>query len=400
MLQDCPTNLDPRYDQAPARDYRCIFCGQHGDHYATLCPKNPHENSLTKQREKATTQNREPRTPSRSGRRHYQDRDALTIRSRDRYRSHSPKQRSRDRYRSRSPEARRHRQSGGDSYSARTGNEGDRYCPQYSNELDVSPYTTRARLTRALYMSLDVTDRRESPSRSGGDPFRSECQHGTPSLHSPVFMRAQQQDRDLDKVTRSGDEGRLAYDDEIDTLAEPKASPCSTVTDPSRHTISIGEEDVAGSALPPVVVAPEDLKEIKDKTEEFLCALAAEIMLEGEDSRRSMVVNTCDAEMGVDCDPSREIRIDDNNHSDVATEPETSVVQTTPGPKYRPVQCPPFSPEVVALFRTRENPIINARTNRTTASQMMKRSEGFWTHRSKQANEDSPSVEPLPQRPG
>ncbi|KAI1430166.1 hypothetical protein F5Y12DRAFT_781404 [Xylaria sp. FL1777] len=379
VIQHCPTNLDPHYDQAPARDYRCNFCGQSGDHYATLCPENRHESSLTIQREKAMMGTQEPLTPSRSGRRHYQDREASVISSGNRYRSRSPRQTHRDHYRSRSLERYRPRQRGADGYNPQTGNKDDRHWPQLSNELVVSPYTTRARLAPEFYMSLDVAQGKESPSRLGDDDFRLEYQDDTSSpshrFRSLTSKRTRQQHRVLDNVTRSN-EGRLAYDDEIDALVESESSLYSIGTDLPRLTISTSEEAVTESALSSAMVVPEDLNKIKIKAEDFLSALAADIMLEEENNPQSMVTNFYDAMEGVDGRPSKEIRIDENNNSDIASKLESPAAQTL-GSKHLLVQCPPFSPEIVALFKTRENPIINPRTNRKTASQMIKRSEGI-----------------------
>ncbi|KAI0432593.1 hypothetical protein F5Y09DRAFT_329521 [Xylaria sp. FL1042] len=404
-IQNCPTNLDPRYDRAPARDYQCKFCGQHGNHYATLCPKNHHEGSLTKQRKRAKMKNREPRTPSQSGRRHYRDRETSAIPSENRYRSRSPRRRSRDHYRTRSLERRHPYQRGADSYSSRTSNEYDRHWPPPSGELDVSPYTTRARLTRGPHMNLGITKGGGAPSRSGDDPFRPEHQHHPPStlhyIRSPPLRRTWHEHKDLDKVT-TRDEGRLAYDDKIDGLGEPKSSPCPSVTDPPRYAVSIGEEEATESAISPVMSPamglPKGLDKTQDEIEDFLCALAADIMLQREYNPRPVRLNSRDAKVEVGCGLSRDICTDDSSRSDITTEPESPAAETTPSPKKRLVECPPFSPEVVSLFNARDNPIINVKAKRNTADKLMEKSEYCWTHRSRQAHEGIATHQLLPCR--
>ncbi|KAI0969899.1 hypothetical protein F4678DRAFT_480664 [Xylaria arbuscula] len=378
MIQHCPTNLDPRYDRAPDQDYQCHFCGRHGNHYATLCPQNPHESSLTKQRERAEMRIRESRTPSRSGQRHDHDREISLTESRGRYRSHSPRRRTQTRYRSRSPERYHSRQRGASDYSPRTGN-----GAPFSDELGESPYKMRVRRPREAYMSKGGSEGsgRESPSMSGDDRFRFGRRNGSHSplrrIRSPVLGSSRQRHGDLDKVTRS-DEGRLAYDDESDALGEFRSSPCPSVTTVTRHTFSIGKEEVTRSALPCVMPISRNIDKTKDETEDFLCALAADIMMKGTYSHRSTGVDAGDAEMGIRCNLSRDTSMNDDDHSDVVTEAESPAIGTTSGPKHRLVQCPPFSPEVVSLFSAKETPIINVRSSRKTASQMMQKSEGCW----------------------
>ncbi|KAJ8129354.1 hypothetical protein O1611_g4278 [Lasiodiplodia mahajangana] len=400
-IQYCPTNLDPNYDQPPPRDYRCDFCGQHGDHFATLCPKNPYEGSLSKLRKHTIKETRGPQKPSRGCRgsggsrgsrgsrgrkRGHQAKERSATRSRDRYRSHSPKQRSRSRCRSRSPDRGRPH----DIYSPRTQNGDDRHQPRRTYDLDVSPYTSRARLTRELRMSPDSDQKGESSSQSWDDSFRFERRLDTsPSprrCRSPFVKKTRQHRRDLDKVTNRADEGRLAYDDEIDVLVKPKPSLCSPADHHSQN-ISVYPMDTEETSKPvlSMVMDAEDLNKAKDKTDEFLRALAAEVMLKDEDIPQSKLGNNCEAETGADSSPTMETRIDDSIYSDTTVETEGPAAQ--PNPKNRLVHCPPFSPEIVSLFNARENPIVNTRAKRQTASQMMDKSEGFWAHRIQQASQ-------------
>lgn len=392
-IQYCPTNLDPRYDQAPAYDYRCNFCGQKGDHFATLCSKNPHEGSLTKQREHAIAEIREPRTPTRSSQRRYQSRESSATRLRDRYRLRSPEQCARDRYRSRTPEYRRSHSGGTDDYGTQILNEDDRRRQRHKDESDVSPYTARVRLTREFHMSSGNAKERGVSSGSWDDPFRFERRPSTPPpLHRRKPRRGH---RDLDKVAKT-DEGRLAYDDESEL--GPKSSPYSPIASPQRHVNagSIGGEEVVLSSLSSLVVAPDDISQVEIKAEDFLSALAAEFILKQENTSRSTEADTYDDEMRADGDQTMKDHMAGSECSDTTIESKPPAVQTTPSPKYRLVQCPPFRPEIVSLFYTRANPIINSRANRKTASQMMERSENLWTHRSGQADRTTTVRPPLP----
>ncbi|KAI1155227.1 hypothetical protein F4825DRAFT_447775 [Nemania diffusa] len=402
-IQHCPTNLDPNYDQAPPRDYRCNFCGHHGDHFATLCPKNPYEGSLSKQRKQTIVETRGSRTPTRDSRRYYQVEESSTTRSRGRHRSRSPEQRSRGPYRSRSPEQRRPHQGRTNIYSPRTQNEDERRQPRRTDDSDISPYTTRSRLTRELYMNSDANDRRESSPRLRDNPFNFERRPNTvPSSYrsrSPLVKKPRKRRRDLDKVTSKTEEGRLAYDDEIDTQIRSISS--LSVTDhplQSTSAYSVGEDKLPRPTLASVVIAAEDLDNVENKTDEFLRALAAEFKLESEDISRPMAVNNHEAEREADGSRTMDICIDDTNYSGAAMDLEWPEAQAYSSPKSQLVLCPPFSPKVVFLFRARENHIINARAKRQTASQMMEKSEEVSTRRTEQADKVTAVHLPLPHR--
>ncbi|KAI6086185.1 hypothetical protein F4821DRAFT_260273 [Hypoxylon rubiginosum] len=47
---DCPTSLDPTYDQVPRPNYICSICRVVGKHYRILCPNNNHPDSWTQKR--------------------------------------------------------------------------------------------------------------------------------------------------------------------------------------------------------------------------------------------------------------------------------------------------------------------------------------------------------------
>ncbi|KAI0544855.1 hypothetical protein F4679DRAFT_576526 [Xylaria curta] len=368
-IQLCPTNLDPHYDQAPAHDYRCNFCGRKGDHFATLCSKNPHEGSLAKQREHAAAETRESRAPAKSSRRRYQNQEPPATRLQDRYRSHSPEQRARSRYRSRTPDYRRSHRGEIDDYESQSRNGEDRSRRRHRDELDVSPYTARVHLTRELHMNSENTKERGSSSQSWDDPFRFECGSTTPpSVHRPSMKKTRRGHRDLDKVTKTN-EGRLAYDDESEIVH--KSSPCPPMTSPQRRV-------TAGSTGGEEVVS-DDTEGIKTKADDFLRVLAAEIMLKDENIADSIEANAYEDESEFDGSHAIEDFTKENNCSDTATESKSPAAQTTLSPTYRLIQCPPFRPEIVSLFHARKNPIINSRANRKTACQLMDKSENFQT---------------------
>ena len=52
-IQVCPTNMDPSMDRPPPSRYRCEICKAVGQHFATLCPENTRDMSLTQLRRNA-----------------------------------------------------------------------------------------------------------------------------------------------------------------------------------------------------------------------------------------------------------------------------------------------------------------------------------------------------------
>lgn len=68
--ENCPTNLDPSYDQKPVGGYQCYCCGAREKHLTTLCPYNENPNSVTQQRIRAGVALSEPSSPPR-GADHY-----------------------------------------------------------------------------------------------------------------------------------------------------------------------------------------------------------------------------------------------------------------------------------------------------------------------------------------
>ncbi|KAI2624824.1 hypothetical protein GGS21DRAFT_319776 [Xylaria nigripes] len=258
-MQLCPKFLDPYYDQKPERDYECRHCGRRGDHYAILCPRHPREDVL-KRRNLAIADSRgsgEPRLSKGDSTRRYRGGESSNpssqshsesrrLQGRPPYRERTNLYSSRSRSRSRSPIFYRDRST---IPSPRNRIDEYRPWPQSNKESDVSPYTARSRLTRELRMSSDAT-RGRSPSYD--DPYRFDNIRRN-SAHrnlSPFVDKEQRPHRDLDKVIRTSNEGRLSFDDDIGTnLHENKPLPLPT-TDAPRHARSIGRMSLNRSRSP------------------------------------------------------------------------------------------------------------------------------------------------------
>lgn len=238
---------------------------------------------------------------------------------------------------------------------------------QHRDESSVSPYTLRARKTKELYMNKDSSEEKELTQswdkihgfESQPDAHPVGCRCELPTKKS----RRRRRRTVLGNVTNT-DEGRLKYDDEIEYAVGNNLYSSSPVGDTSKHAHakSFGGENV------------DDISEAKIKAEEFLSSLAAEIMAGDEDNHRPKGVNTHESSVEVDDVPRTELcgsESGSSSWSDTAMEFEPTVIQPALTPGYRLVQCPPFSPEVVSLFGTREVPIINTAAPRRTAYQMM-----------------------------
>ncbi|KAF7900450.1 uncharacterized protein EAF01_007752 [Botrytis porri] len=62
LVKQCPTNMDPAFDQKPPKSYKCSICNKFGKHWYSLCPENTKKDSITQKRlvagMKAKTQQR------------------------------------------------------------------------------------------------------------------------------------------------------------------------------------------------------------------------------------------------------------------------------------------------------------------------------------------------------
>ncbi|GAP84895.1 putative nuclear protein [Rosellinia necatrix] len=393
-IQHCPTNLDPHYDRAPAHGYRCNFCGQQGNHFTTLCPNNPHDGSLFKQREHAKAELYEPRTPTKNGECRYEENESLTTHSQSRNRSCSPNPRYRDNYRSRSPEYSRLHQERDNCCGAQPRKEDAELKVQLEDKSEVSPYTRRARLTQEYAMSLVTTEAEKPSIQPWTDRVRLETRLTPPPRRrrsSFVKKRRRRHRRDLDNVPETTNEGRLAYDDEVNG---PASAGLSLSSPPSNHPQNINASSIVGDEttrleLSCMTTTPREINKVQElagdeaqqMAEDFLYTLATELILRSEYTTHTEAVTADPIEAGIDSCHMTEGVIDRSSQSDVAGELERLPEQSISDLNHRPVQCPPFSPRVVSLFRTQTTPIIHVGANRMTASHMMSKSEHFCARR-------------------
>ncbi|KAI0596298.1 hypothetical protein F4775DRAFT_321684 [Biscogniauxia sp. FL1348] len=337
-IQLCPTNLDPSYDKPPDPSYRCELCGQVGSHFATLCPRNENEISLTKKRQRIASGSEPP-----LWRGYYQGRSASPM---DGYRQgghdiYRPDHSPRARYDEPTRHARR---------------------PEYGREL--SPYSERVRLTRERERERGRDLRKPSPRRStrgsyrplgrSSSPLRRRRDSKTSSVRSPRLMT--DSDRSRDGESR---EGRLAYDDEIDVFMEPCLSlQASMGEDALEPTEDINKGASMNNVSPIMDGTSEDIERAKREADAFLDALGIEIMA----SKKSCAVD----------DP---MSIDDI-HSvidgcDTLDEPKTPIFEKPNGGKIRRVDNPQLQEEVDILLAGRDNHVVHSRASRKRTCEMI-----------------------------
>ncbi|KAL7627827.1 hypothetical protein AAE478_002022 [Parahypoxylon ruwenzoriense] len=343
-IQLCPTNLDPSWDKPPAPNYRCEICGAKGEHFATLCPQNKKEVSLTRQRQRAAGRSR---TPTRDDGRHYRGR-----RSPLRRRSRSPVIRS--------------RRKGYDIYrpddSWRDWNEdfGWRSRSPVDRD-DVSPWTTRERLTR------EWQHFRESPPRYAPDKYRPRG--GSPTPPHRHRHRARDIQRSPDPLPRlrgvedRAREGRLAYDDDVymDSDHSPQTPKQRAPTKVRKANEDDNQDEVMEDVSPDVDDTPEEVERAKREANEFLSALAIELFSDRTRSRSTGESVVTNGGVGESDD---EMSVDECNDGISDTAKDNSSSPQIPD---RVVREPRFQPEVVSLFRNYPNPIVNSRTSRKSA---------------------------------
>ncbi|KAI1503685.1 hypothetical protein F5X99DRAFT_416988 [Biscogniauxia marginata] len=331
-IQLCPTNLDPSYDRPPEPNYRCELCGQVGAHFATLCPRNENEFSLTKQRQRMAAGSKTPIWGDDYQRRSSSPTDRYHRGGHDIYR---PERSPRVRY-----------------------EESNRRARRMEDRRELSPYSARLRLTREWEWERER--RGASPRRSTSDNYHpldrsSPSPHFRRDLENPP-TRSSRRRKNSDKPR---DEGRLAYDDDIDVFIEPDLSlQVPQKKNAPKHIEAIREDDDMMDAPPIVNDTPEDIEEAKREADRFLDALGIELM-------STAMFETLEDPVYMD-----EARSESNEYNDVI-KVDPFIFQKLDGTKVRIVQESQFQPKVVALFANRENPIIHSKANRKTACQMM-----------------------------
>ncbi|KAI0165513.1 hypothetical protein GGR57DRAFT_496989 [Xylariaceae sp. FL1272] len=318
-IQVCPTNLDPQFDRPPTEDYKCFICGEVGSHFGTLCPQNEARHSLTKLRESAGADTGSPTKA-------FQD-----------YGPRITPPRGRQEYRPLGASAVSHERNG----TRRLQDEN--WNGRSESDLDISPYTARARMTRDIQLgSQHYSPPRERRSKSpstgrGRGPDRTRNKY-----------KSKRRQQDLDDTTNKIVEGRLAYDDEIELMD----------TDIPAHIPDIEYQRM--NSYPSSVKANE---KIGEDTESFLHTLATELMSEKSQTESAGVL-PCSEVLTVD-----DASTTPYNKSKGDAKPST--VHLSYRLKSKGVSEPQLHPVLVSLFKNRENPIINKRSERMTADQMM-----------------------------
>ncbi|KAI0132101.1 hypothetical protein BJ170DRAFT_718015 [Xylariales sp. AK1849] len=344
----CPTNLDPSRDVAPPHSYTCNFCSREGHHFATLCPHNENEWSLTQQRKKAGIQ----MISSKSRRRR-----STTRGSGDLYRPED------------SPRSRR---EGPDKLRP------DRQDVRSGTFLDEAwPY----QLHRDREVSLEPLYR-TSPLREGrerlpentrrSDRYRPEG-HRLEARDRPIKSALCSSKRDDDKrrldINHTGTEGRLSYEDDVFTMghsplvAGPSGSPRTTrvtlayeppeVRASEENYATDGKRAVSGSSTSSA--STEACKQAGAEADDFLQALRGQI-------QDNSIAAICVAEL-------------DMIIEETCSDEDPNLVLDKRGTLCKLVTKPEFSDEVVRLFANRSNPVVNPRPKRNTATEVWEEAE-------------------------
>lgn len=236
-LGNCPTNLDPAFDQAPEPDYVCEICQAVGKHFKTLCSRNREPDSWTQKRLQAGAR---PISPIRYDSVSYLDR------------SSSPPHRG-------SPTAPSHRSDNS----------------TVSSQWDHKQLPRRTKSDK--YHRTDV-----------GSRYRPKKPQNYSS--SPLYTIREQ-------TNHRAEEGRLAYDNDVygspcqqgfDSLA---SSPAAVIDER-------GNEDEVVKCVSPIVEdTPEDMlddiERAKRDTDEFLGNLANELSPGKYSSEKVALLDIC-----------------------------------------------------------------------------------------------------------
>ncbi|KAH8201283.1 hypothetical protein TruAng_004527 [Truncatella angustata] len=297
----CPTNLDPSFDVPPAKNYRCIYCQRLGDHFATLCPHNEHEWSLTQQRKHASLST----TPKRS---------------QDRGRSPRSGGGSSNTYRPKDVPPR-------SSYEA-----ADKFRPQYRDNRSRSPPHSASDETIPLSPLHDKkkskrpskrTRARRAARRRLEETFKGKKAHTPHPVHyAPADY-----------------EGRLFYDD------CNEEDPFITITDaPAVGNVKVQTPQTAANEPPFWEPSPECSVKAAAEANDFLQNLQEQI-------RDDMVEAACS-------------RVLDEIVDEVCGEEDALLFKDGNNVLCKKVTSPPFYEEVVRLFAKRPNPVVCPRPRR------------------------------------
>ncbi|KAK9413879.1 putative Regulator of Vps4 activity in the MVB pathway-domain-containing protein [Seiridium unicorne] len=323
VLDDVPPGKD--FDVPPSPSYRCNFCQRAGEHFATLCPRNDQEWSLTQQRKNAgpldaVKRSRDLQRSPLTGGDSYRPKDAL--------RSHHDRADTfRPRYRD------------GRSHSPRRQGRRDVEEPVPS-----SPYRER-------------DDRMSWPDRARHDALR-QPEGYTSTSHQPQRKMRALCRRHPGRYEDS--EGRLFYEEDDDvfiTITETPPALAARVTPrPPRITLSEETPRTRPRVVPIVshrphtgVSKPYHCQKAAAEADDFLHSLREQI-------RNDSIEATCISEMNTILDQ-------------VCRNEDPLLFQDDNGTLCKKVTSPPFCDEVVRLFANRANPIVHRPSERRLAAE-------------------------------
>ncbi|KAK7956278.1 DWNN-domain-containing protein [Apiospora aurea] len=350
IVQDCPTNLDPRYDTPPAPDYLCNFCGKVGVHLGTLCPDNRLPWSLTTKRKDAAAkrlardsenwQDRRERSPVRL---------SLPIRQcSDSYRpGSSPRARNEvtDRYR---PSYRERSLSSPGDTSPSRGARGRSTTP--APLFRSSPFHEAPPVSANLARDTKRGRKRRARDRDG---YRSRN-----NGHRDGRSRSPKPDGSHTMILRKpGTEGRLSYEDEDLFMQNTQAMPFG-IDDAYNDIISgfLPQQDASMVSTDARSLDRELDRPAAVRAQDFLHTLGAQ-MAEHEDEMEVVYASQMDIMLDEGID---------------ATETSDSTLTVDPdGNQYRLLTSPPYSEPAMRLFPGLTVLIVHPRPGRTTAAEMM-----------------------------
>ncbi|KAI0478510.1 hypothetical protein GGR56DRAFT_325409 [Xylariaceae sp. FL0804] len=387
-IQLCPTNMDPRYDTPPTEDYICHLCGLWGDHFSTLCPLNRKDHSLTQQRRAAASKQT---ASSPDGER-----------SRLRRRSPSVQYRQLSRSRSPIPARRRLRHISRDADSSSQTSHGHREGRgRRQVDEDLPAATTRSRKAREIERRRE--NRSASPRYRHSDYYRPGDRSRSPLRARPQQAKAtrkeSKKDRDLDRVKKEPhDEGRLRYDDDVFNKDHFLHTPKKFTAVGAGETPDM--KDAPMTDAPPMMQdSPEDIEMGKIQADDFIAKLSSELQHPAGAvawPEANVAGATTGAFEGSDTplhDPmSLDSSTSESDHDEMLNDP--SYVRNSEGILLRMVSQAFFRPEVVRMFRFRENPVIHSRAKRKTAAEMNEMAPSYY--KPAPAAPSEPASDPTP----
>ncbi|KAK6957614.1 hypothetical protein Daesc_000401 [Daldinia eschscholtzii] len=351
-IQLCPTNLDPSWDQPPPQSYRCEICKVSGKHFATLCPRNEYELSLTQQRLRIKAR---PKTPTWDKHSYYRDRSPFTPSPRGRSRSPiypSRRRKHNANRRDESPENRSHNSRG-------------RY-QSHNDRRNVSPWTARERMAQEAY------HREESPQEYSLGSYRIKKRPATPPRDHRKRARAplpEERPRpflSLNKTKGGMEEGRLGYDnDEFMGSQVSPATPKDVILPENRFLGTIeGTDELMLDAASVSEDTAEDIEKARKEANAFLDALAIEIF----SGNMQALPPANDIPTDDHLCQSDKMDIDGNKENHDLNEDDITLAEIAD----QHLQGTQFQPEVISLFKGQTIPIVHNMANKKTAREMIK----------------------------